>query len=118
MEKKQTAYQILKAARDLLRRNKWCQKELAVDAYGEMTDPTGKEAVAYCAIGAMLAVDGPDPEYNEPGHFLIRAIYQSAKDMRPSRIWNWNDSRTRTKRQVIAAFGRAMKIAQKEQIST
>lgn len=46
---------LLKGARKVLARG-WCQNAMARDAAGMMVDSWGRRAVAWCLLGAMLAV--------------------------------------------------------------
>jgi hypothetical protein len=47
---------IIERAKELIQDERhWCRGSLAIDAYGDSTDPTSKEAVKRCAFGALIA---------------------------------------------------------------
>lgn len=49
--------EVLQAAYDLIGdKRRWCQGELARDCSGNGVLPTSQEAVAWCAMGALLKV--------------------------------------------------------------
>ena len=48
-------FQIIERAKELIQDEKhWCRGYLAVDASGESANPTGKEVVRRCAVGALI----------------------------------------------------------------
>jgi hypothetical protein len=47
---------IIERAKELIQDERhWCRGSLAIDASGEPTDPTSKEPVRRCALGALVA---------------------------------------------------------------
>ena len=49
-------FQIIERAKELIQNEQhWCRGSLAIDASGDLADPTSKEAVRRCAFGALIA---------------------------------------------------------------
>jgi hypothetical protein len=49
-------FQIIERAKELIQDERhWCRGYLAIDAFGVSADPTGREAVKRCALGALAA---------------------------------------------------------------
>jgi hypothetical protein len=49
-------FQIIERAKELIQdEHHWCRGYLAVDASGVSADPTSREAVRRCALGALVA---------------------------------------------------------------
>ena len=49
-------FQIIERAKELIQNEQhWCRGSLAIDAPGDLADPTSKEAVRRCAFGALIA---------------------------------------------------------------
>ena len=49
-------FQIIERAKQLIEdESQWCRGYLAIDASGASTDPTSREAVRRCALGALIA---------------------------------------------------------------
>jgi hypothetical protein len=49
-------FQIIERAKELIQDERhWCRGYLAVDASGRSTDPTSRDAVRRCALGALIA---------------------------------------------------------------
>ena len=104
MTKRKTTVQILKDARALLVEKGWCRFELE----------TGSGSL--CAIGAInMAATGKSDEWgkNAPYKVLAAAFGEKlplyAGQIETDPIADWNNARKRTKRQVLAAFSRAIK---------
>lgn len=80
----------LREARTLIERG-WCQKHL-------------KSAQGYCAVGAIIATNRNDLD-NAAVALLARAA-------RTDSVALWNDASRRTKPQVLAAFDKAIELAE------
>lgn len=96
---------VLKKARKLIERG-WCKGPSAMNAAGEAVSPDSRSACRWCIYGALVrvgksaAVDGYVDDY------LTRAI--------GTNTWfEFNETR-RSKRPVLRAFDRAIKLAEKE----
>ena len=49
-------FQIIERAKQLIEdESQWCRGYLAIDVSGASTDPTSREAVRRCALGALIA---------------------------------------------------------------
>ena len=83
----------LKAARAAIVRYGWTQRYL------------GDERVGYCAIGAIHRVTDRVSRRRDAVDILRAVLGLDGK----STLANWNDVTGRTKRQVLAAFSRAIK---------
>lgn len=54
-----SALENLQQANRLLRKNRWTERDLAVDCNGKSCTPRSPEAHAFCALGAVRHVNGP-----------------------------------------------------------
>lgn len=109
MSKPKTALQILIAARKLIaRRGGWVKGTYAKTASGKTTDILSPDAAAFCSIGAIMKVGmgGPGSMYPHACNHL--AVASGIFD-----IPAFNDKPATTKRQVLAAFDKAIKHARK-----
>jgi hypothetical protein len=105
----------LREARALIEKG-WTQDYFAKDAKGrpDYYDPSSP-LVCYCSLGAIsTAVRGyPDADANvcevrEYENFLAKAIGKSG----PVGIAEWNDDPDRTQAEVLAAFDKAIELAE------
>jgi hypothetical protein len=49
-------FQIIERAKELIQDERhWCRGYLAIDGFGVSADPTSREAVRRCALGALIA---------------------------------------------------------------
>lgn len=95
-----TTQEVLKEARRLLAEVGWCQY------YSCERDETGT-ITAYCSIGAVYAAAGTDfsGPFRDAKRLLERQIPYAA---RWCGVAGWNDTKGRTKREVLALFDRAL----------
>ncbi len=96
----------LKAARELLARpNGWTTEAAARDATGRAVFTDSASAVCFCAYGAMWAVGVPASDITPEELLLEQAIDGEM-------IAAWNDTTGRTQAEVVAAFDRAIALAE------
>lgn len=93
---------VLFAAREAVSRG-WCQ--------GTFRDSEGR----VCAVGAIRRAAGGDESAVAPGITVNRALdtFIEANDI-PWLVSSWNDAPNRTQNDVVAAFDRAIELAQSE----
>ena len=83
----------------------WCQGHYAEDERGSDTDPGSDKAVKFCSLGAVLSLS--------PYHTSMIAIrYYLELATERSSIASWNDEPERTKEEVVAAYKKAITIAE------
>lgn len=75
--------------------------------YGWRQGDYGVEGGPCCAVGAL---SGGAP-YNSEAHRLLMQAIKYENDS----LSTWNDAPGRTKRQVLAAFTKAIRLAEKEE---
>lgn len=102
---------VLTKAKKLIEKG-WCRETAAKNASGEAVDPLDKSACRWCAMGALERVRGYD------GAITISPEdrYLSAACGVSSHPWSYisfNEDQT-SKRPVLAAFDRAIKLAKSE----
>lgn len=108
---------ILKGALKKIKKG-WVRGDLALNKYYGIENVKSKKAVKFCSLGAIKS---KAPLYQNSFtsiacQFLVRAgkikhdpfLYQLA-------IIAWNDSKRRTKKQVVVVFNKAIKLAEKEE---
>lgn len=96
----------LSKALDLLQAKGWTQGTYARNAKGERCDPTGENATCYCSYGAIISTAG-----KFQGTLLLEAYDPLRAAIGTDIIAGWNDSKSRTKEEVFAAFEKAIEIA-------
>jgi hypothetical protein len=95
---KRSVREVLIAARDRIAKpGAWIQHTYARDAAGTPVAYNSKDAVCYCALGAIYA-DGVVPGV---GSALRMVTDEDGVDL-------WNDAPGRTQEEVVAAFDRAI----------
>lgn len=104
---KQTVPEILSAAADLLEKpGAWTQGALYRDTAGEPIGSFGdREAVCYCAEGAIAAVIGRY-DWFHPAYASLGGVGE---------LSNWNDHPGRTQAEVVAALRQAAELARPTQ---
>jgi hypothetical protein len=101
----------LREARALIERG-WTQGEYARDKTGRSVDFLRHDATCVCAAGAVGAANGHWPTSSLPGmRFLSLAV---GGDGDESDVLQWNDAPERTQADVLAAFDRAIELAEQE----
>ena len=96
-----TPTEILIAAREKIERG-WTQKEYARTDGGEGVKYNSPDAVCWCSIGAICAVDD-----SRAGDSTVR-IFADTIEIRTADIPHWNDAPDRTQDDVLIAFGWAI----------
>jgi hypothetical protein len=98
-----TVLQILTKARDLIEKKGWTQNSNARNKNGKEVLEHNRNAVCFCASGAIWRAGGRcwNQEIDDAEEILISCI-------RNQEIVEWNDQEGRTKKQVLAAFDRAI----------
>lgn len=105
------AAQKLRAARALIERG-WTQKVYARGKCREVPYDS-KSAVCYCAMGAIAAVNGMYPTSTLTGVDQLDAAIGAPREDE-AEILIWNDAPERTKAEVLAAFDKAIQLAEQE----
>jgi hypothetical protein len=95
----------LREARALIERG-WTQGHFARDEDGYPEHEGSPDAVCWCAMGAMSAAD-PNDKYG-----LYGALSHAIGD---EMVGMWNDRIGRTKAEVLAAFDKAIALAESAQ---
>jgi hypothetical protein len=98
---------LLIRARGFLERG-WCRGVFALDAHGRQVAETSDQAVAWCAIGALLASGMPRPLMKHPAysrHPAMRRLQAAIGNWR--NVGNFNN-RQETVEPVLAAFDAAI----------
>lgn len=86
----------------------WTRGAPARDSAGWEVAPIAKNAVRYCAIGALDAQQQPDDVYLPACHFLTAALPAPY-----TVLLRYNDARTTTQADILALYDRAICIASK-----
>jgi hypothetical protein len=81
----------------------WCRHDLARDAAGNSVSPRAKQAVAWCAYGALKAAGMPSTFLFIPPRPLLRLLAAIGGEL----IASFNN-RQETVEPVLAAFDRAI----------
>lgn len=103
---------------DVLRKAKvkieqgWCQLASARDASGNPVHPGSPSACEFCMTGAIEAAAGMMSR-NE--YLDLSKHVRSSLPVQALGIPSWNDSRLRTKEEVLAVFDKAIERAEKEE---
>lgn len=75
----------MKAYERLDQKSRWCQEVSARKASGKPCSPNDPQAVAWCALGAILAC------YIDTST-MLGMITRLKEYLRAKSIWEWNDS--------------------------
>jgi hypothetical protein len=92
----------LRVARALVAKG-WTQEVFARDRRGKEVRTAERSAACWCAYGAVIRADAEYDGYV----YLSRAIGLTGQ-----LISQWNDEPTRTQQEVLAAFDRAIELAE------
>src|SRR5690349_5736981 len=95
---------VLRAARERVARG-WCQGVDARDRSRRSVDPWSKSACRWCMMGSLHAEDRPSGYENSALQLLKLAIGEGF-------VTCWNDAKGRTQAEVIAAFDKAIALAE------
>ena len=98
----------LKGARDLVAQG-WTKGVFARDAADHAVTAVNGKAVCWCASGAILWMRGGD-FFVDHDRKSAEALFKIAAGTRS--ISTWNDDPARTQAEVIAAFDKAIAIAE------
>jgi hypothetical protein len=93
----------LREARALIERG-WTQGANARDEMGDRLFVDTDEAVCFCMMGAIIAAVPPD-QLLAAEHLLKRAVNDEGVEY-------WNDAPERTQSEVLAAFDKAIELAE------
>lgn len=104
MSKQPTTVQVLTRAMGLVKKG-WCKKVGARDKNRRECHTRSKNAMYWCSVGATEAASKG---------FAAAACRRILRKDVGSSITLWNDAPGRTKRQVLAAFRRAIALAKRE----
>jgi hypothetical protein len=95
----------LREARALIERG-WTQGGYARTVGGRIIGPKEAKASCWCSLGAIFAVTDVDDCY-----LVANAVEDAAET---ENIVHWNDAPERTQADVLAAFDRAIELAEQE----
>lgn len=101
-----TTVEVLKAARAKIEQG-WCQGDAAQNSDGELCGSQDLNASCWCCVGAIGAVTA----YNEQATPALKAIRDA---IGTPGIAKWNDAKGRTQAEVLAAFDKAIELAEKQ----
>jgi hypothetical protein len=101
----------LRDARALVARG-WTQGAFGRDVLGKATSSVSCNAICWCASGALIKVAGSEYAYDRLLEYFQKA---GSFDPRRDHIAYWNDAPERTQAQVLAAFDKAIELAEREQ---
>lgn len=96
----------LREARALIERG-WTQEYYARGKSGKGVDALGRHAVCFCATGALRRVNRIEWDNCEERGLLRKAVGRN--------IIDWNDHPKRTQAEVLAAFDKAIELAEAQQ---
>jgi hypothetical protein len=97
----------LREARALIERG-WTQEAFARGKSGRVVVPNGRAAVCFCAVGAIK-------RYDHWCYDLVAKPLATAIGVKGvTGIYDWNDAPERTQADVLAAFDRAIELAEQE----
>jgi hypothetical protein len=98
----------LREARALIERG-WTQLVSARDCDGNPVDCDQPNAVSFCAVGAVSRAYDCDYDASCPAHEIVSRVVGT--------VWvdQWNDVEERTQAEVLAAFDKAIALAESEQ---
>lgn len=100
-----TVVTLLQEARALISEEyHWTQRHYARDIQGVFTDPSGADAVCWCATGALLQIASDSTKFKDAEDVLSRVTDLS--------VPIYNDTHTHS--EVLAKFDEAIALARKE----
>lgn len=102
-----TTVELLKAARAKIEQG-WCQGTMAKEQRGRMRGPKESYSCSWCVLGALAAASTLE-ELNP--YRTARTLMEAV--VAPS-LSAWNDAPGRTQAEVLAAFDKAIELAEGE----
>lgn len=106
-----TPVEVLKSARELLSDEKrWTKYHAGRTELGVSADPCDRDAVRWCASGATRRVVG----WNNTDAITLDAARRQLRNVIGDSITSWNDYSRRTHAEVLAAFDKAIALAERE----
>jgi hypothetical protein len=105
---KQIRSVLLRAERLLGRRGAWARDDYAFDKFGDRVAPDSKNAVCWCAIGAIQRFTNDIVLQAEAETAVEKAIGARVS------LGAWNDRPGRTATQVRSAFRKAARLVMRE----
>lgn len=107
---------ILRKARKLIEKpEQWTQKAFARTADGAPCDEHATVAVSFCVVGALRRAIGQQHQYGEQWDKYIAAREFVHAAVMVGQFSEWNDKPSRTHPEVLAAFDKAIALAEAEQ---
>lgn len=103
---------MLRQARSFIERG-WTQRYYAVDEHGEKAWACGSDAARWCIRGAVIASAAEREDFTIR-HKVYSYLVQGSGNEHEDSITSWNDDPNRTKEEVLAAFDRAIALAEVE----
>jgi hypothetical protein len=99
-----TTKEMLTEARSLIKKG-WTQGSFAKDVNGNEVDPKSSQAVSWCSLGAMEAACYCPRDSRLPILDILRRAAGTCV------ISDWNDHPNTTKEEILAAFDKAIELA-------
>lgn len=104
-----TAAEVLRVARELVARpGGWCQRALARTASGHPAPTHSREAVCFCARGALMRAAGMQPELVLFSPRAEAALDAAAREQGFIGFVGYNDAPGRTQAEVVALYDAAI----------
>lgn len=75
-------------------------------------EPTDPSAGAWCALGALKAVDGP---YEHAAVYLLAEAIEGRVGAHENHVWQFNDREGTRHRDILRKFDQAIKLAEARQ---
>jgi hypothetical protein len=120
-EERTAAREVLRAARELLMADRWCQGNRALTAAGDETSPSDPSAVSFCIVGALRCVERELGQSVLPAvHVLYEALVRRHDWNTPfpwsdehvpakvERLEEWNDGVAQDPHDVLSLYDRAI----------
>ena len=89
----------------------WCKGAGARNKNNKPVEWKSIQATKYCVVGAIFSTKFATYYEQEKAH----VCFFSANNIPPNVTATWNDNKKRTKKQVVAAFEKAIKRAEKDE---
>ena len=107
---------VLSKARDIIATKGWIQGSLAKDNEGRNVSPLCKDAVGYCAMGAIEKASYDFGKYFGDGELMTCVVSEQFFDSldEDGSISSWNDKKGRKKEDVIRIFRYAISKLEKD----
>lgn len=111
-----TASQVLRKAREGWKKEQWTKKATALRCDGKILHQgNAPGAVRWCARGRIEFASGLPTDGNNPAVGPLRFLDKAIAGDGARTVTAWNDAPTRTFQEVLAAFDRAIALAEQEE---